>query len=148
AFRVRPRPGGGNSALPPCGLAIHPNPVQTPFPSRGGAGLKVAPPAGIDFINRLNERPGKRARPGMAEAVVRVFADEGFQIWGGYWDDPIDYQHFQVSRRLAEQLAAASPAQAARLFDAVAQRFRKCQKKYSATAMPNPACLDRADKSN
>jgi len=148
AFNDRAVTGGGNSSLHAYGLAIDLNPLQNPYLSRAGDGLKVAPPAGVDFINRLNERPGKPARPGMAEAVVRVFADEGFMIWGGYWDDPIDYQHFQVSRRLAEQLAAASPAEAARLFDAVVERFRKCQQKYSATAMPNPACLDRADKSN
>jgi D-alanyl-D-alanine carboxypeptidase-like protein len=147
-FNDRAMTGGGNISLHAYGLAIDLNPVQNPYLSRTGDGLKVDPPAGSDYINRLDDRPGKRPRPGMAEAVVRVFANEGFLTWGGYWDDPIDYQHFQVSRKLAEQLAAASPAEAARKFDAVVDRFRKCQQKYPAKAMPNPRCLEQADKSN
>lgn len=43
----------------------------------------------------------------MAEAIVEVFADDGFIVWGDNWDNPIDYQHFQVSRELAERLAQA-----------------------------------------
>jgi hypothetical protein len=52
----------------------------------------------------------------MAESVTGLFADAGFTVWGGYWDTPIDYQHFQFSREFAEKLAALPEAQARRLY--------------------------------
>jgi len=46
------------------------------------------------------------ARHGGAD--LTIFIDQGFSIWGGRWHEPIDYQHFQVSRTLAERLARSS----------------------------------------
>jgi hypothetical protein len=63
----------------------------------------------------------------MAEAVIDVFADGGFLIWGGTWKSVIDYQHFQVSRSLAQQLARASPAEAKALFREHVERYRSCR---------------------
>lgn len=139
------RNGGDSISLHAYGLAIDLNPVQNPYLTRSGATLRVDPPAGIDYINRMGERPWKRPRPGMAELAVRTFADEGFLIWGGYWDDPIDYQHFQVSRKLAERLADLSPSEAAKSFDRVVDRFLACQRKHPRQILPNPNCLTRAD---
>jgi hypothetical protein len=145
SFNDRNLTGGGAISLHAYGLAIDLNPVQNPYLIRLEGVLKIEPPAGADYINRLNERPWKRGRPGMAEAVVRIFADHGFLIWGGYWDEPIDYQHFQVGRKLAERLAGTSPSGAAEVFNRVVDRFRMCQRKYAPSAKPNPACVMQAD---
>lgn len=145
AFNDRKLTGGSVPSLHAYGLAIDVNPVQNPFLALSDATVKVDPPAGADYLNRMGERPGKPPRRGMAEAVVRVFADEGFLIWGGYWDNPIDYQHFQVSRQLAERLARLSPAEAASAFDEVVGRYRACEAKHRRQALPNPECLIRAD---
>jgi hypothetical protein len=145
AFNDRNLTGGDSISLHAYGLAIDLNPVQNPYLAQSGGVIKIEPPAGAEYINRLNERPSKRFRPGMAEAVVRIFADNGFLIWGGYWDEPIDYQHFQVSRKLAERLARASPSEAAEVFSRVVDRFKMCQRKYALSANPNPACLMQAD---
>jgi D-alanyl-D-alanine carboxypeptidase-like protein len=147
AFNDRNLTGGDSISLHAYGLAIDLNPVQNPFLMRSGGTLKIEPLAGAEYLNRLNERPLKRFRPGMAEAVVPIFADNGFLIWGGYWDDPIDYQHFQVSRKLAEQLATLSPPEAEKAFERVVDHFRACQRKYPVKAWPNPNCVIQADSS-
>jgi hypothetical protein len=145
AFNDRNLTNGDSISLHAYGLAIDLNPVQNPFLVRSGEILKIDPPAGADYINRLSERPSKPFRPGMAEAAVRTFADNGFLIWGGYWDEPIDYQHFQVSRKLAERLARLHSSEAADVFNRVVERFRTCQRKYRANAMPRPNCIMAAD---
>jgi D-alanyl-D-alanine carboxypeptidase len=145
AFNDRNLTGGSAISLHAYGLAIDINPVQNPFLALSDATVKIDPPAGADYLNRMSERPGKPKRRGLAEAVVRVFANEGFLIWGGYWDNPIDYQHFQVSRKLAERFAGLSPAQASRAFDQVVDRFQTCERKYPRRAPPNPECMRRAD---
>ena len=66
--------------------------MQNPYLVISDTSVKIEP-AGTDYLNRMSERPGKPPRRGMAEAVVRIFAEDGFLIWGGYWDNPIDYQH-------------------------------------------------------
>lgn len=146
-FNDRNLTGGALVSLHAYGLAIDINPVQNPFLVRSGEGLTVQPSQGLDYINRLNDRPWKPQRSGMAEVVVRAFADEGFLVWGGYWDDPIDYQHFQVSRKLAEDLAASPPGKAIAKFERMVERFRKCQRSYSSQALPNPGCIIQADPS-
>jgi hypothetical protein len=127
-FNARNVAGSTKLSLHAYGLAIDLNPVQNPNADRSGATLIFRPPAGIDYANRLNDRPGKPVRLGMAEVVIDVFADEGFLIWGGYWDEPIDYQHFQVNRPLAEQLARLAPAQAKAVYAEHVERYRNCRK--------------------
>ncbi len=127
AFNNRPITGGGPPSLHAYGLAIDINPLQNPYMQQDPQGAaRFSPPAGIAYMNRLAHRPGKPARPGMAEPVVRLFAQYGFTVWGGYWDTPVDYQHFQFSRGMAEQLAALPEVQARTLFLRQLDRLRKC----------------------
>jgi hypothetical protein len=145
AFNDRNLTNGNSVSLHAYGLAIDLNPAQNPYLTRSEGMLKIEPLAGADYLNRLDERPWKSRRPGMAEAAIRTFADNGFLIWGGYWDEPIDYQHFQIGRKLAERLAGAPPSEAAKLFNRVVDRFKMCQRKYPPGAKPNPACVMQAD---
>ena len=41
----------------------------------------------------------------MSEVIIDLFAKNGFSIWGGKWNTPIDWQHFQTSRSMAQLLA-------------------------------------------
>jgi hypothetical protein len=127
AFNARKIAGSSSISLHAYGLAIDINPIQNPSIKRSGANLRFDPVAGNEYANRFNDRPWKKPRPGMAEAVIDVFADGGFLIWGGYWSDPIDYQHFQTGRSLAQELARLAPAQAASVFDALVERYRACR---------------------
>jgi hypothetical protein len=118
AFNSRNVAGTNTLSLHAYGLAIDINPVQNPYVERTEGGLRFGPPAGAAYANRAN---GKDPHLGLAESIIDVFAHEGFAIWGGAWKNP-DYQHFQVSRDLAQQLARLSPAQARDLF---AQHIRR-----------------------
>jgi D-alanyl-D-alanine carboxypeptidase len=139
AFNSRNVAGTNTLSLHAYGLAIDIDPVQNPYVQRVGGGLTFSPPAGVAYANRLN------ARSGMAESVIGVFADEGFLIWGGYWKDP-DYQHFQVSRGLAQQLARLPPAQARAAFARHVEPYRACRRSGGPDSTQSKcAALDGAD---
>ena len=95
----------GDSALPSVhsyGLAIDINPWQNPYVGADKADHKKAlilPTQGISYLNRTN------LRPGMVEKIVNIFEKNGFTVWGGKWNSPIDWQHFQTSRIVANLLA-------------------------------------------
>ena len=128
-FNYRMIAGSEIVSMHACGLAIDINPVQNPYiiipeirhpeeheVRRGDllqlheiaaspaaprndapcAQVKIYPSAGKTYLNRANQRPG------MLEPVVSIFTQHGL-IWGGSWNSPIDYHHFQVDRaRLSE----------------------------------------------
>ena len=149
AFNDRQIVGGSQLSLHAYGLAIDINPVQNPYAVRSGLSLIFSPPSGIDYANRLNERPGKARRIGLAETIVDVFANNGFVIWGGYWDDPIDYQHFQLSRTMAELLARLPPEKAAAEFNKYIDRLQACQRASHHKKSSRLKCaLDEARNTN
>jgi D-alanyl-D-alanine carboxypeptidase len=120
AFNDRKITGGGSISLHAYGLAIDINPVQNPYVKRSNGGVTVSPKAGAAYVNRAVKHQGA------TEAIVDIFAENGFFIWGGSWHDPIDYQHFQVGRKTAERLAAAPPAQAQSIFSQMVERYQAC----------------------
>jgi hypothetical protein len=120
AFNVRRVEGTNSISLHSYGVAIDLNPIQNPYVERGARGLEVDPPAGKSYLRRQDQRPG------MAEAVVELFAHHGFAQWGGYWPRGIDYQHFQVGRRLAGQLVTLPYPKARALFEQHVERVRAC----------------------
>jgi|HubBroStandDraft_6_1064221.scaffolds.fasta_scaffold80343_2 hypothetical protein len=120
AFNDRAIAGGGRISIHAFGLAIDINPIQNPYVRRTDRVLSFSPKAGIAYVDRTN------LRPGMAEAIIDVFSDHGFNIWGGDWHNPKDYQHFQVSRDLAYQLARASSSVAASLFEHELNEYQAC----------------------
>jgi hypothetical protein len=121
SFNDRPVAGGTSLSMHAYGLAIDLNPVQNPFLEGIGATRRVSPDGGKTYLNRAE------LRPGMAEQVIDVFADNGFLIWGGDWHNPIDYQHFQLDREMAEQLARLSSAAAREVFEKRTDQYRQCR---------------------
>jgi D-alanyl-D-alanine carboxypeptidase-like protein len=122
SFNDRVVAGTNTLSLHAYGAAIDLNPVQNPFVRVTGGKREASPPDGTQYLDR------KVVRPGMAESVIELFADNGFSIWGGDWRDPIDYQHFQVSRALAEQLARVPAADAKAIFEKHVERYRQCRR--------------------
>lgn len=139
AFNDRAMTNGSVPSLHAYGAAIDINPVQNPYVQFGEIGQATyLPAAGSAYANRSTIRPGKPARKGMAEEVVDVFAEHGFLIWGGDWDAPIDYQHFQISRALAKRLAALPVAQAQIVFNDHVKNYRSCtEMKKTASGLEN-----------
>ena len=136
SFNDRAVPDSVRLSLHAYGAAIDLNPVQNPFLMRRGDVISVDPPAGADFLNRGARRSGKAEHAGFAEAVVDVFAENGFTVWGGDWDDPIDYQHFDIGRTLAERLVQMTPDKARVAFEAVATGYRRCVAQYPDKPAP------------
>jgi hypothetical protein len=122
SFNDRVVAGTDTLSLHAYGLAIDLNPVQNPFIQIAPGKREVSPDKGKQYLDR------KAPRPGMAEAVIDIFADNGFSIWGGNWHNPIDYQHFQVGRTLAQQLAQASATNARAIFEQHVERYRQCRR--------------------
>jgi hypothetical protein len=146
AFNDREIVGGYTPSIHAYGLAIDINPIQNPFVTRDQATLTFSPASGADYANRLNDRPWKDWRPGMAESVIEIFAQNGFLIWGGYWDSPIDYQHFQVDRKTGEQLAQGNPADAAIAFKNLVEKYRNCRRsKASEVRHDRTSCIVAAN---
>lgn len=95
-FNFRKIAGTDKLSLHAYGLAIDINPMQNPFIQNS----KISPANGKDFIDR------SKIKAGMVEPVVEVFYKYGFTEWGGNWQEPIDYHHFQVPRQQIEALLA------------------------------------------
>lgn len=121
SFNDRPVAGGISLSMHAYGLAIDLNPVQNPFLEGAGARRRISPSGGEKYLVRAD------IRPGMAETVIDVFADNGFLIWGGDWHDPVDYQHFQLGRGMAEQLARLPGAAARQVFEKRTEQYRQCR---------------------
>jgi D-alanyl-D-alanine carboxypeptidase len=130
AHNFRQVTGGGKLSLHAYGTAIDLNPVQNPyFRIDTLKGLVfVQPLKGAKHINRRIERLGKPRSEGLAEEVIEVFAQNGFYRWGGDWDTPIDYQHFEVQRPLTELLVLMDGKQASAFFEKVVAYYNQKRK--------------------
>ncbi|WP_346825098.1 M15 family metallopeptidase (plasmid) [Ralstonia solanacearum] len=154
AFNSRPVEGTNRWSLHSYGVAIDVNPLQNPViyphqqedasggivPGKPGTAL-IRPNAATDPDNNYLNRNIYRARadnsgfyrPGMAESVIDLFAEHGFLTWGGYWNDPLDYQHFEIgSRRFVERLYQAdspnttNPVNGKALFGEYIAAYKTC----------------------
>ncbi|MQR00314.1 M15 family metallopeptidase [Glaciimonas soli] len=138
AFNDRAMTGGGALSLHAYGLAIDLNPLQNPYINRNKQGApEVSPPAGQPYTARTKMRPGM-----VNQQIADVFAQHGFFIWGGNWKQPIDYQHFQVSRKMAERLAALPSDQARKVFESSIIAYGHCMKNEQSNMKARVACVN------
>jgi hypothetical protein len=151
AFNGRNITGGGSWSNHAYGAAIDLNPLQNPFISIGQDGSATIAPvaAARSSVNRLDQRPNKPLLAGKAEEVVALFADNGFINWGGYWNFPIDYQHFELGNKtFIKRLASSSPEAAEQIFDSYVSTYRHCVARNSTLpeAVARKVCAERAMK--
>jgi D-alanyl-D-alanine carboxypeptidase-like protein len=88
AFNCRPVTGGTEWSNHSYGRAIDVNPMLNPYVTRNGT---VLPPNGAPYVDRTRTDPGLIHA---GDSTVHVFERHGWE-WGGYWHNPIDYQHFE-----------------------------------------------------
>ncbi len=88
AFNCRAVAGTSTWSQHSYGTAIDVNPVQNPYVS----GSQVDPPAGADYLDRGDVRPGMMVAGGVG---VNVFRFVGWG-WGGDWSSAKDYQHVSL----------------------------------------------------
>jgi hypothetical protein len=120
AFNYRTIAGSDKLSLHAYGAAIDINPRQNPNIMRKGEEVVVKPALGVDYLQRSTPIPG------MAERAVPIFARHGFVIWGGAWQNPKDYQHFQLDRKIAERLVTLTAEQASEYFNKYVLACRNC----------------------
>lgn len=134
AHNLRQITGGSRMSLHAYGTAIDLNPIQNPYVGIScdeDQGLAVyEPAAGIKYANRMEDRLGKKNRKGMAEEVLGVFSSNGFYWWGGYWNCPIDYQHFEVSRSVTDLLVQMKPDEAKLFFEQLTTYFNNHKQSF------------------
>lgn len=121
-FNYREIAGGDTSSIHSYGLAIDINPIQNPCVFflgdeniQGSGNTKILPLSGRGYMNRTNLRPGMIENA--KENVVEIFKNHGFPIWGGKWNTPIDWQHFQIHRATAQLLGTMKTEDASILFE-------------------------------
>lgn len=88
AFSCRGIPGSGNWSFHAYGRAIDINPLINPYIDDSG-GLEPAT-AGA-YLDRTRIDPGLLHD---GDPAVKIFTDHGW-TWGGDWETPKDYQHFE-----------------------------------------------------
>ncbi|WP_444913039.1 M15 family metallopeptidase [Microbulbifer sp. PAAF003] len=129
AFDSRPITGGSRWSEHAYGVAIDINPLQNPYLYIDKhTRAKVIPKDATEgYLNRAKFRPGKPTRMGMSEDVTTIFARHGFVVWGGDWNVPIDYMHFQVgSRQFINRLVTLPKESAKQLFNRYTQQLNLC----------------------
>ena len=91
AFCYREITGGGNMSNHAYGLAIDLNPQQNPYVSYGTGEPVWWHENANDYIDRDAGLPHMITHEDQA---YELFTQHGFE-WGGDWDSPKDYQHFE-----------------------------------------------------
>lgn len=114
-FNNRVIAGSVVKSLHAYGAALDINPVQNPYivfknKAEGFTKANIYPSSGKDYINR------SIMKKGMIEPFVEIFYRNGFNSWGGNWQTPIDYHHFQIDRTLAEKLCSSESKIAYRIW--------------------------------
>jgi D-alanyl-D-alanine carboxypeptidase-like protein len=121
AFNCRKIANSDKFSIHSYGLAIDINPLQNPV-AYTEVGLlqdqvKVNPSGGRQYLNRSNLRPGMvENNYNGKESVITLFRKHGFTIWGGSWNSPIDWHHFQPTRIIADQLANSTVEEGKKIF--------------------------------
>jgi D-alanyl-D-alanine carboxypeptidase len=88
SFNCRPITGTTDRwSIHSYGRAIDINTIENPYVK----GTTVLPPAGADYLDRADVRPGMIVA---GDVVTTAFAAEGFG-WGGDYTSLKDYQHFE-----------------------------------------------------
>jgi len=95
AFCFRPIAGTHTLSLHSYGLAIDINPLYNPYIHR-----ETISPASSPYDKDTGTVPSPYFMTG-EDPCVRLFKSYGF-VWGGDWDSPKDYQHFEYRKTAAQ----------------------------------------------
>lgn len=116
------------------GVAIDINTFINPYidPLRNPGGTVEIRDDKLDYLMR------SPLKPGMVEPIVDVFKKYGFCLWGGSWDGPLDYHHFQPTRTQAKIMITLPPDHALTFFD-LCQRYQMqaMSFEWTETSPPN-----------
>ncbi len=129
SYSCRLMVGGSSPSRHSLGMAIDINPLFNPFLQvniQTKVIENIVPKNGIFYLNRDPVRPNKPDRFGViTKDIVNIFAQNGFTTWGGYWDFPLDYHHFELSSNLAQLLLAMKDNDGEKMFEVHVRYYNK-----------------------
>ena len=82
------------------GLAVDINTLYNPYVKEVNGKRNVEPATAEEYTDRTKSFPYKIES---GDLCYRLFTERGFE-WGGEWKTVKDYQHFEVSDKVAEEL--------------------------------------------
>ena len=82
------------------GIAVDINPLYNPYTKEVDGTRIVEPAAGAPYLDREADFPYKIDEN---DLCYKLFTEHGF-IWGGSWNSVKDYQHFELSDEVADEL--------------------------------------------
>ncbi len=82
------------------GLAVDINTLYNPYVKTVDGKLTIEPATAEEYTDRSREFPYKIVK---GDLCYKLFTERGFE-WGGEWKTVKDYQHFEVSDKVAEKL--------------------------------------------
>lgn len=123
AFNFRRIMNTNECSIHSYGLAIDLNPKQNPYlitKYENKDTIPVFPKEGINYINRINIREGMvEEKYNKKQTVIELFKNNGFSVWGGSWNEPVDWHHFQVTRSQAEYISTLAQNEAKSFFNSL-----------------------------
>ena len=94
AFNFRTIAGTNDWSKHALGMAVDINPLYNPYVYRQGEFVSVHPKEGTTYADRTTDC-AYYIQAG--DVCYHAFVSRGF-TWGGDWENPKDYQHFQVGK--------------------------------------------------
>ena len=136
AFACRPITHGTLPSIHAYGAAVDLNPRENPYLGFEGdpSGIMkvkdIIPADGWKYITRSKYREGKPVHQGISNSVNDIFKDNGILRWGGDWNYPIDYMHFEVYRDVDILLLTMTPKEASQYFKVYMNFYNTCKAHY------------------
>ncbi|WP_298775251.1 M15 family metallopeptidase [uncultured Shewanella sp.] len=137
SYACREITGGGLPSVHAYGAAIDINPRENPyigFDETDNPDVRVVreiiPAEGWMYLTREQFREQKDEHKGIVDGVVDVFKQQGVLRWGGDWNNPIDYMHFEIYRDNAILFLTMDRNESVQYFNRYKAFYKSCQRAF------------------
>ena len=138
SFECRNITGGSLPSIHAYGGAIDLNPRENPYihfsKIDGTENYRpdyVIPESGWAYITRDKYREGKPVHKGIITTeIVDAFKENGILRWGGDWNNPIDYQHFEIYRDNSILFLTMTKDESIEYFNKYKNFYNSCKAEY------------------
>lgn len=137
SYACREITGGDSPSVHAYGGAIDINPRENPyigFDETDNPDVlvvrEIIPAEGWMYLTRNQFREQKDEHKGIVDGVVDVFKRNGILRWGGDWNNPIDYMHFEIYRDNAILFLTMDRDESMQYFNRYKAFYKSCQRAF------------------
>ncbi len=138
SYDCRSITAGKKPSLHAYGAAVDLNPRENPYIHFTLIGNTnnyrpdyVIPESGWQYITRQKYREGKLTHFGIiTQEVVDIFKKYGILRWGGDWNFPIDYMHFEIYRDNALLFLTMNTDESKKYFKSYTNFYNRCRDNF------------------